>query len=124
MLVSLEVLAGTLAGSEVNPDACAKAAGDPLLLATDLVDYLVGKGVAFRDAHQVVGSLVALAEKQQVALDQLRDEDAAGVHSSLEPGWRDVFRLEAALASREMTGMPGPEEVDRQIKRWRESLRE
>ena len=124
LLVSLEVLEGTLAGSEIDPEACAKAAGDPLLLATDLADYLVGRVVAFRDAHHVVGSLVSLAEKQQVPLDQLSDEDAAGVHASLEPGWRDVFNLETALASRNKPGMPGPEEVGRQIKRWRESLRE
>jgi argininosuccinate lyase len=60
----LLVLEGTLGGMEVRKAACAKAVSDPLLLATDLVDYLVLKGVPFRDAHHVVGALVALSERQ------------------------------------------------------------
>ncbi|HQP68524.1 MAG TPA: hypothetical protein PK072_17970 [Quisquiliibacterium sp.] len=47
----------------MNKAACARAAADPALLATDLADYLVRKGVAFREAHHAVGSLVAAAEK-------------------------------------------------------------
>src|SRR6185436_19685351 len=54
-----------------NRDICSRAASDPALLATDLADYLVRKGVAFRKAHHVVGELVALSEKQGKPLDQL-----------------------------------------------------
>jgi len=121
---SLEVLAGTLAGAVMNSDACAKAVADPLLLATDLADYLVRKDVPFRDAHHVVGELVALAEKKQVPLNELEDTDVSKVHEALSADWREVFSLDKAFASRERTGMPGPLQISAQINRWREMLKE
>ena len=60
----LEVLAGVLAGLKVNAARCAAAVADPALLATDLADYLVRKGVPFREAHHAVGTVVRLAEQQ------------------------------------------------------------
>ena len=57
-----EVLAGTVTGLKVRRDRCAAAVADPALLATDLADYLVLRGVAFRDAHHAVGAVVRLAE--------------------------------------------------------------
>ena len=92
-------------------------------LATDLADYLVCKGVAFRDAHHVVGELVALAEDKNVPLDKLEDFDVSKVHDALASDWRDVFRLETAFKSREKVGMPGPIQIEQQIKRWRDTLK-
>ena len=120
---SLDVLAGTLAGASFKKNACAKAVSDPVLLATDLADYLVCKGVAFRDAHHVVGELVALAEDKNVPLDKLEDFDVSKVHDALASDWRDVFRLETAFKSREKVGMPGPIQIEQQIKRWRDTLK-
>jgi argininosuccinate lyase len=57
--------------TKVNTAACAAAASDPALLATDLADYLVKKGMPFRQAHHVVGAVVALAEKTGKPLNQL-----------------------------------------------------
>ncbi len=58
---TLLIFTEMLGNIEVNGDACARAAADPLLLATDLADWLVRKGVPFREAHHLVGSAVALA---------------------------------------------------------------
>ena len=121
-LLCAQVLAGTVAGMKVRRDACAAAVADPGLLATDLADYLVRKGVAFRDAHHAVGAVVRLAEQKGVALNQLTHADVKAVHPAYGADWNEVFDLRRALARREGTGMPGPRQVARQFARWRKEL--
>jgi len=121
-LLCAQVLAGTVAGMKVRRDACAAAVADPGLLATDLADYLVRKGVAFRDAHHAVGAVVRLAEQKGVALNQLTRADVKAVHPAYGADWNEVFDLRRALARREGTGMPGPRQVARQFARWRKEL--
>ena len=65
------LMAAMLRNTKVNRAACAAAANDPALLATDLADYLVRKGMPFRQAHHVVGAVVALAEKIGKPLNRL-----------------------------------------------------
>ena len=122
LLVSLQVLGGTLHGATMNPISCAKAVSDPLLLATDLADYLVLQGVPFREAHHAVGAMVAAAEKAEVHLDQLDDEVAKEICPALGDDWRKVFDLERAFAARTEPGMPGPEQIHAQIERWEARL--
>ncbi|HWA84819.1 MAG TPA: argininosuccinate lyase, partial [Opitutus sp.] len=86
----LDVLAGTLAGATVNRERCAAAVADPALLATDLADYLVAKGVAFREAHHAVGAVVRLAEKNAVALDQLPLDEVQKIHAGFGADWTSV----------------------------------
>jgi argininosuccinate lyase len=117
-----DVLAGTLAGLTVNRERCAEAVKDPALLATDLADYLVLKGVAFRDAHHAVGAVVRLAEQKGVPLNRLSTADVHSVNSAFEADWSEVFDLKRALAKREGTGMPGPKQIARQFARWRKAL--
>ena len=121
-LLCAQVLAGTVAGMKVRREACAAAVADPGLLATDLADYLVRKGVAFRDAHHAVGAVVRLAEQKGVALNQLTHADVKAVHPAYGADWSEVFDLRRALARREGTGMPGPRQVARQFARWRKEL--
>ena len=118
-----DVLAGTVGGMTLNRDRCASAVRDPALLATDLADYLVLKGVPFRDAHHAVGGVVRLAEKNNVALDHLSTSDVQQIHPAFEADWADIFDLKRALAKREGTGMPGPKQVAKQFARWRKILR-
>jgi argininosuccinate lyase len=117
-----DVLAGTLGGLVVNRARCAAAVSDPALLATDLADYLVEKGVPFRDAHHAVGAVVRLAEQQKVALNELSNDDVQRVHVDFGVDWAGVFDLKRALAKRDGTGMPGPKQVARQFKRWEKLL--
>jgi argininosuccinate lyase len=118
-----DVLAGTVAGLTVRRDRCAAAVSDPTLLATDLADYLVMKGVPFREAHHAVGAVVRLAETNAVALDQLPTEEVHKVHPAFGPDWTDVFDLTRALAKRTGTGMPGPKQLARQFNRWKKLLK-
>src|SRR5690349_10387626 len=98
-----DVLAGTLGGMTVNHERCAAAVADPALLATDLADYLVLKGVAFRDAHHAVGAVVRLAEQKGVELTQLSTADVQPINAAFGSDWADVFDLKRALAKREGT---------------------
>jgi argininosuccinate lyase len=118
-----DVLAGTFAGMTMNREKCATAVADPALLATDLADYLVLKGVAFRDAHHAVGAVVRLAEQKGVALNRLSTADVHSVHTAFEADWDEIFDLKRAVAKREGTGMPGPKQVAKQFKRWERVLR-
>ncbi len=118
-----DVLAGTLAGMTTHPDRCAAAVNDPALLATDLADYLVLKGVAFRDAHHAVGAVVRLAEQNKVLLNQLALEDVKKISAAFGADWVEVFDLKRALANREGTGMPGPKQIAKQFARWAKLLK-
>lgn len=118
----LLVMEGTLAGMTVNKETCEDAVADPLLLATDLVDYLVLKGVPFRDAHHVVGELVALSEKSVCPLDAIPLDEAQKVCDKIEPDWTECFSVGKALAGRERTGMPGPRQIEMELDRWKGTL--
>ena len=116
------LLAAMLRHTKVNAANCAAAASDPALLATDLADHLVRKGMAFRPAHHVVGAVVALAEKAGKTLNQLTLAELQSVDKTFGKDAPEVFNLKIAMASRNLTGAPGTKEVTRQLARWREQL--
>ena len=123
--MGLAVLAGTVAGLEINEGRCREAASDPLLLATDLADHLVENGVPFREAHHAVGALVACAEKAGVSLPELTNDQAHSAHEaclSLGSDWREVFDLDRAFSRRDKPGMPGPKQVASRISHWENLL--
>jgi argininosuccinate lyase len=117
-----QVLEGTLRGLTFNHERCAAAVADPALLATDLAEYLVSRGVAFRDAHHAVGAVVALSERQGRPLNALASEDVRGLHPGFGPDWASVFSVKRSLAARKGTGMPSPAQVRRQLGRWARAL--
>jgi argininosuccinate lyase len=119
------ILAEMLGDIAVNADACRRAAADPLLLATDLADWLVRKGVPFREAHHLVGAGVALAEKRGVPITKLTLEDWRGISPVFEKSALDVFASpEKALAARIAVGSPNPKQVARQLARWKKAFRD
>jgi argininosuccinate lyase len=118
----VRLMAAMLANTRVNAAACAAAASDPLLLATDLADYLVKKGMAFRQAHHVVGAVVALAEQSGKPLDRLPLADFQSVDNHFGPDVRSVFDLRKAMSRRKLIGAPGTSEVKKQLARWRKRL--
>lgn len=116
------LLTAMLNNTKVNEAVCATAASDPALLATDLADYLVKKGMPFRQAHHVVGAVVALAEKAGKSLNQLTLAEFQTVDKTFGRDALGVFDLHRAMAKRNITGAPGTKEVARQLARWRELL--
>ena len=118
----LAVVAGSLSGSIFHEENCRTAASDPLLLATDLADYLVERGVPFRSAHHYIGELVAIAEKKKVSLPDLEQGDALEICSELGEDWREVFNLSRAFEMRERPGMPGPKQIEGRVEHWEKLL--
>ena len=119
---TVRIMAEMLEHTEVDAARCAAASSDPLLLATDLADYLVRKGLPFRQAHHVVGTLVATAEQAGKAINQLPLSVLRSLDPRFGPDAADMFDLQKALARRTLPGSPGPREVQRQITRWRRTL--
>ena len=117
-----DVLAAVVAGLKFNAAGCARAVADPALLATDLVDYLVLRGVPFREAHHAVGQLVALAESRGEPLNRLPTKAVQALHAGFGADWADVFNLSRAMKHRAGPGMPGPAQVKRQLARWKKVL--
>lgn len=118
----VRLMAAMLANTSVNASVCAAAASDPLLLATDLADYLVKKGMPFRKAHHVVGAVVGLAEKSGKPLDRLTLADFQGIDRTFTADVTSVFDLKKAMSRRKLTGSPGTLEVKKQLARWKKAL--
>lgn len=117
--LALKVNAEMIADMTINIDTCEAAASDPLLLATDLADYLVKNGVPFRQAHELVGQAVALSVQTKTPLDQL---DLSQVSEHYGADAKDVFDLQTALAARTNPGAPSIDNVRAEVARWKKSL--
>lgn len=118
MTLALRVNTEMIAAMEINVEACETAASDPLLLATDLADWLVKEGIPFRSAHELVGKAVAASVMQKIPLDKL---DLTQVDSAFTADASSVFSLTKALAARTNPGAPSVENVKAQIARWRKT---
>ncbi|HXS69724.1 MAG TPA: argininosuccinate lyase [Candidatus Polarisedimenticolia bacterium] len=116
------LMAAMLKNTKVNRAACQSAASDPALLATDLADYLVRKGMPFREAHHVVGAVVALAEKSGKPLNQLTLAQLQSVNKQFSRDALRVFNLKNAMDHRNIPGAPGTREIAKQLARWRKQL--
>lgn len=121
-LISVRVLGGVVSGITVNEATCKATSADPQMLATDLVDYLVNRQVPFREAHHVVGKLVAMAEQAGLPLKELTFAQASEAHPKIGQDWYKVFNLETAMKNRDKPGMPGPQQIRNEITRWRQQL--
>jgi argininosuccinate lyase len=119
---TVRIVTAMLLNTSVNEKTCEAAASDSALLATDLADYLVRKGLAFRKAHHVVGAVVALAEKAGKPLSELTVEEFQSVDSSFGKDVREIFELRKALAKRDLPGAPSARQVARQLARWEKAV--
>jgi argininosuccinate lyase len=95
----------------VNADRCRKAAELGYSNATDLADYLVGKGIAFRDAHELSGELVLKASAQQIPLEALTLAELQQVCPLIAEDVFAALTIEAGLAKRSAFGGTCPTQV-------------
>lgn len=114
LMLMLPVMAGLLASLRVRPEAMRRAL-DPAMLATDLADYLVARGVPFREAHGLVGRAVRLAQEKGVPLDQLSLVDLQGISAVFGEDAAAVFDFAAAVQRRSVTGGTALEAVQAQL---------
>lgn len=119
---TVRLCSGMVAHTAVNRSSCERAAADPALLATDLADHLVLQGMPFRQAHHVVGSIVALAENLGKPLDQLTLAEMRSVEAGLTKAALRCFDLRQAMNRRTQVGAPGAGQVRKQLARWKSLL--
>ena len=117
--IALAVNAEMIADMTVNVDKCLAAASDPMLLATDLADYLVKNGVPFRNAHDLVGQAVAVAVESKTPLDKI---DLSKISEHYGADASAVFSLKTALKARTNPGAPSIENVKSEVARWKKTL--
>src|SRR5467141_2820991 len=107
----LAVAAGAVASTKFNADRLKTAASNPALLATEAADYLVHKGIPFRQAHDIVGRVLREAEKQNVAWTSLPLETLKKISPAFAADFAASLSLEAALASKKVPGGTAPDSV-------------
>ena len=107
----LGVLAAMVPNMTFDRERMRKAASRGHATATDLADYLVRGGLAFRDAHEVVGTAVQLAESSGRELDALSLEELRGVSDRINKDVFEILTLEGSLHSRNHIGGTAPDQV-------------
>ena len=120
--LALEVFAEMVGGMDVNPVKTAAAAADPLLLATDLADYLVKKGIPFRQAHEVIGKLVAHSLQEGRGFPELKLEEYQQFSPVFDSSVFEMLKMENAMAARQGIGAPSPDNVKGRLNYWRKAL--
>ena len=121
---ALEVFSAMLPKIEINRGRMEAAASDPNLLATDMAEYLAKKGTPFREAHDIVGKLVAHGAKAKVPLNQIPIAELKKVSPLFDVDVANLFDVRRSLAARTATGAPAPGNIAAQIARWRKLLRD
>ena len=121
-LISIEILKETLKTMTINKENMYNACKKGHLTATDLADYLVKKGIPFREAHHITGKAVALAESKGVDLSELSIEELQSIDKRIE---NDVdLSLENSMNSRKSYGATAPNRVEEQIEYFEKFLKE
>jgi argininosuccinate lyase len=119
---TLRIYADMIAGITVKPEAMRAAALQGYATATDLADYLVKKGLPFRDAHEAVALAVRHAELQGCDLADLKLEALRQFSDLIGDDIDAVLTLEGSLAARNHTGGTAPQQVEAAIARARKLL--
>ncbi|MCX8087633.1 MAG: argininosuccinate lyase [Rhodocyclaceae bacterium] len=119
---SLRIFADLVPGIRVKADAMAAALRQGYATATDLADYLVKKGLPFRDAHEAVARAVRLAEAKGCDLAELSLSELQAFSPLIAADVYEVLTVAGALAARDHIGGTAPAQVQAAIARWREKL--
>jgi len=122
--ILLPAVAGMMGTLTFNTERMAELAPQGFALATDIAEWLVRQGVPFRDAHELSGAAVQLAESRGVELWDLTDEEYAGISEHLTPQVREVLSTEGSLNARNGQGGTAPSAVAAQLVEFERQLAE
>jgi argininosuccinate lyase len=117
----LPAMAGLVASLTFNVERMAALAPAGYTLATDMAEWLVRQGVAFRAAHEAAGAAVRLAEQRGVGLEELTDQELAAIHPALSGEVREVLTVEGSVSSRDARGGTAPIQVGKQLNSVRDT---
>ncbi|MBQ4361956.1 MAG: argininosuccinate lyase [Lachnospiraceae bacterium] len=122
--VCLPLLTGMLATVRFNKDRMRESANRGFTNATDVADYLVRKGVFFRDAHRIVGELVLYCIDQKKGLDELTIGEFRQFTDAAEDDIYEAIALDTCVRERTTDGAPGPEAMEAAIRSYELYLKE
>ncbi|MDT7796910.1 MAG: argininosuccinate lyase, partial [Actinomycetota bacterium] len=115
LLTLLPAVTGLIATLGFDTARLSAAAPSGFALATDVAEWLVRQGVAFREAHEISGAFVSFCEERGVDLPDLSDAQLSEVDARLTPDVRTVLSVSGALSARSAVGGTSPERVAEQI---------
>jgi len=121
---SLKVFAGMIAEMQINPKQMRIAAGRGFSTATDIADYLVRKGLPFRNAHEVVGKTVRFCVENEKEIPDLTLEEFRQFSADIDSDIFDYVTLEASVNARKATGGTARASVEKEIILARQTLKE
>ncbi|MCF6390295.1 argininosuccinate lyase [Mycobacterium sp. MBM] len=111
----LPAMAGLVATLTFDTDRIAQLAPLGYTLATDIAEWMVRQGIPFRVAHEAAGAAVRAAEARGVGLEELADDELAGIHPGLTAQVREVLTIAGSVDSRDARGGTAPVQVARQL---------
>jgi argininosuccinate lyase len=120
--VLLPAFTGMVSTLRFDTHRLAEQASAGFSLATDLAEWLVRRGLPFRDAHDVAGACVRVCEKRGISLGELSDADLAAISPALTPEVRSVLTVSGSIASRSGRGGTAPARVREQLTELRADL--
>src|SRR5512138_219794 len=123
LALTADAVAGAIGSAAFHADRMEEALGGGEALATDAAEYLVERGVPFREAHEAVGKAAAAATRQRKGMSVLTAAEWRSFHPRFERDVLKVFDARRSLRRRELVGAPGPRQVAKQIARWEKALR-
>jgi argininosuccinate lyase len=119
---SLQIMARLIEKVEVDRERMLQAASEEYTNATDLADYLVMKGIPFREAHQITGKAVQYAEKKGAKLDDLTLDEFRSFSPTIGEDVFDYIRIEGSIDHRQSIGGTARQRVAQQIKKAKKEL--
>jgi argininosuccinate lyase len=122
LVLTLDAVAGAMETATFHADRMEEALGSGEALATDAAEYLVERGVPFREAHEAVGKAAAFSSAEGRPLARLTPAEWARFHRAFGEDVLRCFDARRSLARREIVGAPGPRQVARQLARWEKAL--
>jgi argininosuccinate lyase len=121
---SIEVMARMLPSICVNREALERALGDDAILAVDIAEWLVQKGVPFRTAHHIVGRVVASAERKGTTLRELPLDEWRNESDAFDETVYELLDVRRSLERKASAGGTGPTQVRKELRRWRRRVGE
>jgi argininosuccinate lyase len=119
---SLDMAEGMLSGISFDRERLAAASADEMLAATEIADLLVRRGVPFREAHEIVGSIVRHAIEQDKTLSELDADELKGFSEQLDEEYYEVLRSSNWLESKRSEGGTSSKRISQQLASARKVL--
>jgi argininosuccinate lyase len=119
---SLTMMSAIIDSIKVNKTRFVDEIDGSFMLATDLADYLVLKGIPFREAHNIIGEVVKFATEQNKKLNQITVEEYKTFNSVFDADVYNYLSAKTCLENKKTIGSPNPTMVEKQINQWYENL--